>query len=268
MAYNITYSLGTITVNDSTLNSQTSLNLPGRNYAGYGQPVNQDLVNLLQSFAGPSAPINAIPGQLWFNNSSKVLTINTSGNATPTWTNLVVSSNTSNATFNDLTVAGTLTTRTITTGGAAITGTITGNWTLTAGSRLQATYADLAERFESDTVYDAGTVVELGGDREITAVKDELSERVFGVISDTAGYIMNGAAGSDETHPAVAMTGRVKVKVLGPVKKGDRLVSAGRGYARAASDREATSFNVVGRSLEDKTTDNEGKVLSAVSARI
>jgi hypothetical protein len=64
------------------------------------------------------------------------------------------------------------------------------------------------------------------------------------------------------------MTGRVPVKVRGAVKKGDRLVSAGKGYARAALKGEANSFNTVGRSLEDKLTDGEGKVLAAVSAKL
>jgi hypothetical protein len=137
---------------------------------------------------------------------------------------------------------------------------MTGNWTLSAGSRLNATYADLAERFAADDIYDAGTVVELGGEQEITAVQYELSEDVFGVISDTAGYLMNSGAGNDVTHPPVAVGGRVQVKVIGKVKKGQRLVSAGNGIARAAKAGEATAFNIIGRALEHKTTDDIGAV--------
>ena len=144
-------------------------------------------------------------------------------------------------------------------------GTITGNWTLTTGSRLQATYADLAERFKADDIYDPGTVVELGGDAEITAVQYDLSEDVFGVISDTAAYLMNAGAGSDNTHPPVAVSGRVKVKVTGQVKKGQRLVSAGNGIARAAQPNEATAFNVIGRALENKTDNGLGTVEAIVS---
>ena len=139
-------------------------------------------------------------------------------------------------------------------------GNITGNWTLTAGSRFNATYADLAERFEADAYYDAGTVVEMGGDKEITAVQYELSEDVFGVVSTTAGYLMNAMAGDDDTHPAIAVGGRVQVKVTGKVTKGQRLVSAGNGMARAAQKGEATAFNIIGRSLEDKLTDEIGAV--------
>ncbi|MFY8212440.1 MAG: hypothetical protein ACOVLB_07245 [Candidatus Nanopelagicus sp.] len=143
-------------------------------------------------------------------------------------------------------------------------GNISGLWQLSAGARLQATYADLAERFEADSIYDAGTVVELGGINEITAVVDELSDSVFGVVSKTAAFTMNGAAGDDNTHPAIAISGRVQVKVTGKVKKGDRLVSAGKGIARSAKQGEVTAFNSIGRSLTNKTTDGLGEVLAIV----
>jgi hypothetical protein len=158
-----------------------------------------------------------------------------------------------------------VTTGNITTGGNSTAGAITGNWTLTAGSRLNATYADLAERFEADAYYDAGTVVELGGDKEITSVKYELSEDIFGVISNSAAYLMNSGAGDDTTHPPVAMTGRVQVKVTGIVKKGNRLVSAGNGIARAATVGEATAFNVIGRALTNKLDNSVGTVLATVT---
>ena len=155
----------------------------------------------------------------------------------------------------------------LTTGANTTAGAITGNWTLTAGSRLTATYADLAERFSADDVYTPGTVVELGGTAEITAVKYELSEDVFGVISDNMAFLMNNGAGDNETHPAVAMTGRVRVKTLGMVRKGQRLVSAGAGHARAANEGEATAFNVIGRALEDKTTTDFGTVEAIVTIK-
>jgi hypothetical protein len=156
---------------------------------------------------------------------------------------------------------------TVTTGANTTAGTITGNWTLSAGSRLQATYADLAERFEADETYDPGTVVQLGGTKEITAVKFELSEDVFGVISNSAAYLMNAGAGDDQTHPPVAVSGRVQVKVTGKVEKGQRLVSAGNGIARAAESGEATAFNTIGRALADKTTEGVGTVEAIVIIR-
>lgn len=133
------------------------------------------------------------------------------------------------------------------------------------GTSLAALYADLAERFAADGVYEPGTVVALGGPEEITAVAEELSDSVFGVISSRAAYLMNSQAGDDATHPAVAMTGRVPVKVVGKINKGDRLVSAGNGIARAAGPGEATSFNTIGRSLEVKDSTEVGTVLAVVT---
>ena len=130
-----------------------------------------------------------------------------------------------------------------------------------------ALYADVAERFASDEVMEPGTVVELGGAKEITRSTLELSDQVFGVISTNPAFTMNGGAGEDDTHPAVAMTGRVPVKVVGYVKKGDRLVSAGNGIARAAQPGEATAFNVIGRSLVDKHTPESGTIEAIVTIK-
>jgi hypothetical protein len=128
-----------------------------------------------------------------------------------------------------------------------------------------ALYADVAERFEADEQLESGTVVELGGAKEITKSMNELSENVFGVISTRPAYTMNGGAGENDTHPPVAMTGRVPVKVTGRINKGDRLVSAGSGLARAAQPGEATSFNVIGRSLVNKPTIGFGVVEAIVT---
>jgi hypothetical protein len=136
-----------------------------------------------------------------------------------------------------------------------------------SGNQINANYADVAERFEADSIYDAGTVVELGGSAEITRVSAELSDKVFGVISTRAAYLMNSQAGTDATHPPVAMTGRVPVKVVGSVAKGDRLVSAGNGVARAARAGEATAFNVIGRALIAKLDEAEGTVEAIVTTK-
>jgi hypothetical protein len=130
-----------------------------------------------------------------------------------------------------------------------------------------ALYADVAERFAADEELAAGTVVELGGTAEITRSQQDLSENVFGVISTRAAYLMNGGAGEDNTHPPVAMTGRVPVQVVGIVRKGDRLVSAGSGMARAAQPGEATAFNVIGRSLVDKLTPGPGTIEAIVTIK-
>lgn len=132
------------------------------------------------------------------------------------------------------------------------------------GKAIQAQYADLAERFHADAEYQPGTVVELGGSAEVTSVVEELSEKVFGVISTNAAYLMNSGAGTDVTHPPVAMSGRVPVRVIGLINKGDRLVSAGNGLARSGSRAEITAWNVIGRSLVNKTTGDVGMIEAIV----
>lgn len=409
MAYTIVKTDGTVltTIADGTINTtSTSIGLPGKNYAGYGQQLDTNFVHTLENFAASSPPPNALRGQLWFNTNNSTLYVcptdgesnslawlsltSTASGGTTTFGQVTVTGNiasnnlavtntmtansaslnfitvSANATVGNLIAAnanitgtftsnnitsgsqttagdltgvwtingsaggagadslilntggiyisnsgganlygikcdnymyangdpisfagtysnsnvatylptynGTILTTTtqataLTTGSAATAGTITGNWTLTASSRLNATYADLAERFAADDVYDPGTVVQLGGSDEITAVQYELSEDVFGVISNSAAYLMNAGAGSDTTHPAVAVSGRVQVKVTGKVNKGDRLVSAGEGIARAAKQGEASPFNVIGRALENKTTDTIGYVEAFVAIK-
>lgn len=133
------------------------------------------------------------------------------------------------------------------------------------GVAINALYADLAERFEADAHYEPGTVLTMGGVAEVTIATEELSEDVFGVVSTRAAYLMNSQAGTNETHPPVAVSGRVPVKVVGSIKKGQRLVSAGRGLARAANKEEITPFNVIGRALENKADDGEGTIYAIVT---
>ena len=128
------------------------------------------------------------------------------------------------------------------------------------GQSTSAQYADLAERFAIDSPVAPGTIVALGGSKEITKVNEELSDTVFGVVSTAPAYLMNSKAGDNASHPAVAVSGRVPVKVIGTVNKGDRLVSAGDGMARAASKGEATYFNCIGRALQDKNTHEVGEI--------
>jgi len=408
MAYTIVKTDGTVltTIPDGTINTtSTSIGLPGRNYAGYGETLDTNFVHTLENFAASTPPSNPLRGQLWFNTNNSTLYVcpadgttsasnwlsltstssggtttfgavtvtgnlsannvsassnvsanlvttnfltvsananianasiananvttlltvanitsgsqTTAGNLTGGWTvngsvtgnslvvingNLAISNSAGanlygiktdrymwangvaisfSGTYSNANVEAFLPTyvgnvgssggatvfngRTLSAGANTTTGSITGNWSLTTGSRLNATYADLAERFAADDTYDAGTVVQLGGTNEITAVQFELSEDVFGVISETAAYLMNSAAGDDDTHPAVAVSGRVPVKVQGSIKKGDRLVSAGIGVARAAKAGEASPFNVIGRALEDKNDEGIGFVEAFVS---
>ena len=135
-----------------------------------------------------------------------------------------------------------------------------------ASTASSAQYADVAERFEADAPMEAGSVVMVGGSAEITEITSEMSEDVFGVISHKPAYMMNAGAGSDESHPYVAMTGRTPVRVIGEVTKGQRLVtSSTKGCARAVAQGESFSpFNVIGRALETDTDTNIKLVNCAV----
>ena len=193
--------------------------------------------------------------------------IYTLGNTTNRWSNVFAQSTlvgnifAANANIATVYVSGTI----LPTSNTTVNLGSTGMWFNTFyGVSVQAQYADLAERFEADQPYNPGTVVALGGVKEITAEQDELSEDVFGVISTKAAYLMNGAAGSDSTHPPVAVNGRVPVRVIGKVRKGDRLVSAGNGLARAGAKNELSAFNVIGRSLQDKHDTGEGTIEAIV----
>jgi hypothetical protein len=190
------------------------------------------------------------------NNAGLSVGVNSDFRVTVAGTAVTVANQTSNGNINFSVNKAGVPTTVMTINGA--TGVITGN-------QIDANYADMAERFAADLEYEAGTVVELGGSAEITMAAQDLSETVFGVISTHAAYLMNGRAGTNATHPPVAMTGRVPVKCIGIIHKGDRLVSAGNGRARAALAGEATSFNVIGRSLQDKLNTDDGLIEAIVT---
>jgi hypothetical protein len=124
-----------------------------------------------------------------------------------------------------------------------------------------AQYADLAEKYTSDATYTPGTVVMFGGPQEITLCVDDACSRVAGVISTS--YRMNdGLVG---VHTAmVALTGRVPTRVTGPVRKGDMMVSAGAGRARAEANPKIGT--VIGKALADH--DGEDGVIEVVVGRV
>jgi hypothetical protein len=115
-----------------------------------------------------------------------------------------------------------------------------------------AMYADLAERYETDIPVEVGDVVMLGGHAEITKCQQELSDAVFGVVSESPAFLMNANAGNNDTHPMIALKGRVLVKLKGTGQAGDRIVSAGDGEAKVANLDECTAFNTLGRLIKDK----------------
>ena len=132
------------------------------------------------------------------------------------------------------------------------------------GVASSAKYADLAEVYSADADYEPGTVVKIGGEFEITQTSSHADTDVFGVISTNPAYLMN----SEAEGLAVALKGRVPVKVLGKVKKGDRLCSSDEpGVAWVVSEGEYDVRAVIGRSLEDKDSGDFGIVEAVIGIK-
>ena len=139
--------------------------------------------------------------------------------------------------------------------------TIRGRWTLTGASRMQATYADLAEYYEGDKEYEPGTVLVFGGDKEVTTTTQINDTRSAGVVSTDPAYVMNHEQKGIKV--CLALAGRVPCKVIGRVKKGDMLTtSATPGYAVKALN--PTLGAVLGKALEDKDYGEAGVIQVAV----
>ena len=149
------------------------------------------------------------------------------------------------------------------------TGSTAGNVTISSyanmrcdtltGTATAAQYSDLAERYESDQMYTAGTVVCFGGNAEITQSTELYDSKVAGVISTNPAHLMNAQAGTNETHPAVALTGRVPCKVMGTVRKGDLMVtSAQPGVAMSADER--VPGTIIGKAIQNYTDSGIGVI--------
>ena len=120
------------------------------------------------------------------------------------------------------------------------------------GVATSALYADLAERYAADAVYDEGTVLIIGGVKEVTSTVIRGSVAVAGIVSKNPGYMMNSEAGNDKTHPYIALKGRVPCKVVGPIARGDLLVtSAIEGHAEVYNSKEQEPHAVFARALEN-----------------
>ena len=107
------------------------------------------------------------------------------------------------------------------------------------GTATSAQYADLAEKYLSDQEYDTGTVVVVGGEKEVTA--STWGKRAIGVVSANPAFMMNRDL---EGGTYIALKGRVPVKVIGSVKKGDNLIAANDGCASVAVHHSSEVFAV------------------------
>jgi hypothetical protein len=382
------------TVDDGSLNLTTDLQLVGKNYAGYGQTVNENLIKLLENFSNTSAPASPLLGQLWYDSLNKKLkvyngtswsqflttnisnsrptdlnngefwfdtvaqklwiksngafiligpssgyssvgggggtttngnTIGTSGilsninvvydiiklaigesipaivssyafkpdatdplfsqystvtsgitllgsdpitgissqNKTYFWGTAADSIRLAGRPSTDYLLASQLTLvaanihrlediQWIGTGSPAIPGYLEGNWTLTSGSTLEATYADIAERYHADSIYNEGTVLVVGGQNEVTVTDQRCNISVAGIVSTNPAFKLNQAVGNDDTHPYVALKGRVPCKVVGKITKGDLLVTSDTpGHAISYNPKWDNPAGVIGCALED-----------------
>jgi hypothetical protein len=113
---------------------------------------------------------------------------------------------------------------------------------------VNANYADLAEKYVADAAYAPGTVLMFGGDKEVTQCVHDMCSRVAGVVSTNPAYLMNSGLEGEYTVE-LALTGRVPTRVRGPILKGDLIVSAGDGHARAEGIPQVGT--VIGKALED-----------------
>jgi hypothetical protein len=384
-----------VTVQDASVDNSTSLTFVGRNYSGYGQPVEENFVKLLESFANTTEPAKPVQGQIWFNSKPTVRrlqvcfdgtnfkdisnvpygttppTTPTTGDlwwdsfnqqikvydaVTDTWIatqpyggasssfdfgriedtnandqsairglfanttmmlianppattpyfgqytpasttgldtrfplvrrgiNLPNANPTTGSSADSLTTASgyllwgtaaeSVTTKQVQLKSSGSTSThyipfslgtsgpqellTTSTFYLTPSTNVlnvtaaSALYADIAERYEADNVYEPGTVLMHGGEKEVTLATEHATTLVAGIVSTNPAYMMNKDAGTDETHPYIALKGRVPCKVIGPIKKGELVVASGLkpGYATArqlGDDPHA----VIGKALED-----------------
>ena len=119
-----------------------------------------------------------------------------------------------------------------------------------------ARYADLAENYLSDKPYSIGTVMVVGGEAEVTAC--QMGDRAIGVVSDKPAYLMNeGLVGGT----AIALKGRVPVKIVGTVNKGDRLVAGSDGRARSTPPGHPDVFAIALESSKPGATRIEALIL-------
>jgi hypothetical protein len=112
------------------------------------------------------------------------------------------------------------------------------------GTATSARFADLAEKYLIEGEYEVGTVVSVGGSKELRPC--QLEDRAIGVVSANPAYLMNSTL---EDGTSVALKGRVPTKISGVVKKGDRLIAGSNGVAISATFYGYG--NVFGIALED-----------------
>lgn len=273
---------GSFTVPAGTISSTLSLDLIGRGAPGYGFSVAENTIKALSNNGSTDSgrPLNPLKGQIWYNHTTKNLKhfvgIGVVGADQYGW-GIIQSSTTLQSGLSADTASLFVRTNADSALSADNAFTVGSNGARFAriyshvfdGVAVAAQYADVAERYAVEGLVEPGDVVCLGGVKEIYKCGIERSEEVFGVISTNPAVRMNEGAGDDTTHPFVALTGRVPVKVFGKITKGQRLVSSKiPGVARAATRAElANSLLIIGRALESSDVENVTLIEAVIGAK-
>jgi hypothetical protein len=221
------------------------------------------VANVASFFTGG---LNLASGDAYYINNASVL------NATTLGSGVTASSLTSVGTLTALTVSGAITVNSgnnvtaIVNGGTNGVGNIGTNATrfnTVFAKATSAQYADVAERYLSDATYESGTVLHFGGEYEVSQCNIDTCTRIAGVVSTNPAYIMNDSLAGEHVVD-VALLGRVPCKVEGLVQRGDMMVSAGNGRARAEANPKLGS--VIGKALEN--FDGDIGVIEVVVGRL
>jgi Major tropism determinant N-terminal domain len=143
-------------------------------------------------------------------------------------------------------------------------GTSTTYFNTVFAKATSAQYADLAEMYVADQTYTPGTVIEFGGNEEVTASHSNHSTAVAGIVSTNPSYLMNATQTGNHVV-AVALVGRVPCQVVGTFKKGDRLVSSDiTGVATGLDNAKYQPGCIIGKALEAYDSTEVGTVEVAV----
>jgi hypothetical protein len=166
-----------------------------------------------------------------------------------------------------ISVSGTITGANIVNGGANGVGNIgseTTYFNTVFAKATSAQYADLAEMYCADSEYTPGTVLDFGGNNEVTTTTTSHSTQVAGIVSTNPSYLMNSALDCLNAVE-VALVGRVPCHVVGKIAKGDRLVSSNiPGIATRLDMSQYQPGCIIGKALEAYDSETVGTIEVAV----
>ena len=306
MAYDVTKTDGTrlTIVADRTIDVTTPIKLVGKNYAGYGEIMAENLVQMLEHFSNPVAPANPIIGQQWWNSNEEVLYVYTNGGWSPLGGRDLLGGPQTGFRIGVIhdNAGGTHPAMRIVVAGVdvAIISSDAGSYTpggidahlaprfpligqginmndgQDAGSNygdfkirgraMEAEFADMAEIYKSDVELLPGNLVVLGGNAEITKTSRAFDDQIFGVISTAPGFLLNAKEKMKEFAYPVALKGRVPCLINGPVRKGQRIVASDIAGVGMATD-QFDAATIIGRAIGTKEQDGVGYVEVAVGVR-